>query len=317
MANITRPQASVAIPWARGSVIRGTLRAREMVANARMASRRAVSRFKKKDDLEELTHGSNNLSLETKLVLETTGKVGDTTLAVACNVRNLADVVEHVAAGEEEDSDQTDSGPEVATLEDGKDVGGCDGEGGDGSEDGYGGGDDFDVVDWTGNGGGRAGDMASEPGVNGLGCDDTGGLLARGWYKEEFEDLPSGEVEAEGLSVGLSVRTGGGGEVEQDGGSGELQRLESPLAIGEVEGSHDESGLLLLVSLGPRFAQQVPFGLELVTDGTSESGFESGQEDGDRVVAGRRGQFGVFIVVELEGSCGGQLLRSVVGELVG
>jgi hypothetical protein len=138
---------------------------------------------REKERVSKLTHGSNNLSLETKLVLETTGKVRDSTLAVACNVRNLADVVEHVAAGEEEDGDQTDGGPEVAALEDGKHVGGCDGEGGDGSQDGYGGGDDFDVVYWTGNGGGRAGDMAGEPGVNGLGCDDTGILLVRGWYR--------------------------------------------------------------------------------------------------------------------------------------
>jgi hypothetical protein len=263
----------------------------------------AVSIYKRRNSMRGLTHGSNNLSLKTKLILETTGKVRDTTLAVACNVRNLADVIEHVA--------------EVAALENGQHVGGCNGEGGDGSEDGYGGGDDFDVVYWTGDGGGRAGDVAGEPGVDGLGCDDTVGLLARGWYKEEFEDLPGGEVEAERLSVGLSVRASSGREVEQDGSSGELQRLESPLAIGKVEGSHDESGLLLLVSLGPRFAQEVPFGLELVTDGTSESGLESSQEDGDRVVAGRRGQFGVFIVVELEGSCRCQLLRSVVGELVG
>jgi hypothetical protein len=139
MASMTRPQASVAIPWARGSVMRGTLRAREMVANARMASRETLvlarerERERERGGLEELTHGSNNLSLETKLVLETTGKVRDSALAVACNVRNLADVVEHVATGEEEDGDQADGGPEVAALEDGQDVGGCDGEGGDGS----------------------------------------------------------------------------------------------------------------------------------------------------------------------------------------
>lgn len=104
----------------------------------------------------KLTHGSNNLSLETELVLETTGKVGDSALAVACNVGDLADVVEHVATGEEEDSDQADGGPEVAALEDGEDIGGSDGEGGDRSENGYGGGDDLDVVDGTRDGRGRA-----------------------------------------------------------------------------------------------------------------------------------------------------------------
>lgn len=119
------------------------------------------------------------------------------------------------------------------------------------------------------------------------------------------------------MSVGLSVRTSGGREIEQDGSSGELQRLESSLAIDKVEGSHDESRLLLLVSLGPRSAQEVPFRLELVTDGTSESRLESSQEDSNRVVARRRGQSRVFIVVELEGSSCSQLLRSEVGELVG
>jgi hypothetical protein len=150
-----------------------------MVANARMASTMIVSICKRDTKRgSKLTHGSNNLSLETELVLETASKVRDTTLAVACNVRDLADVVEHVATGEEKDSDQTEGGPEVAALEDGEDVGGSDGESGDGSEDGYGGGDDLDVVDWTGEGRSRARDMASEPGVDGLGCNDTGVLLA-------------------------------------------------------------------------------------------------------------------------------------------
>ena len=103
-----------------------------------------------------LTHGSNNLSLKTKLVLETTGKVGDSALAVACNVRDLADVVEHVATGEEQDSNQTDGSPEIAALEDGKDIGSSNGESGDRSEDGYSGGDDLDVVDRAGDGGSRA-----------------------------------------------------------------------------------------------------------------------------------------------------------------
>jgi hypothetical protein len=71
-------------------------------------------------------------------------------------------VVEHVATGEEKDSDQAESSPEVAALEDGEDVGSSDGEGGDGSEDGYGGGDDFDVVDWVWGGVGPATWRASQ-----------------------------------------------------------------------------------------------------------------------------------------------------------
>ena len=158
--------------------MRGTLRAREMVAKARMASGHCQYLCGRQAKGGRLTHGSNNLSLKTELVLETTGKVRNPALSVACNVGDLADVVEHVATGEEQDSNQTDGSPEIAALEDGKDIGSSNGESGDRSEDGYGGGDDLDVVDRTGEGRSRACDMASEPGVNGLGSNDTGVLLA-------------------------------------------------------------------------------------------------------------------------------------------
>ena len=104
----------------------------------------------------KLTHRSNDLSLKTELVLEATSEVADTTLAVGLNIGDLADVVEHVATGEEEDGDQADGCPEVAALEDGEDIGSSDGESGDRAEDGYGGSDDLDVVDRTGEGRSRA-----------------------------------------------------------------------------------------------------------------------------------------------------------------
>lgn len=97
-------------------------------------------------------------------------------------------MVEHVAAGEEEDGDQADGGPEVAALEDGEDIRSSDGEGGDGAEDGYGGGDDLDVVDRAGEGRSRACDMAGEPGVDGLSSNDTKVLLARGWYRGRVQE---------------------------------------------------------------------------------------------------------------------------------
>jgi hypothetical protein len=122
------------------------------------------------------------------LVLETTGKVRDSALAVACNVGDLADVVEHVATGEEQDSDQTDGGPEVAALEDGEDIGSSDGESSDRSENGYSGSDDLDVVDRTRNGRSGASDMASEPGVDRLSGNDTRALLARGWYRSRDQE---------------------------------------------------------------------------------------------------------------------------------
>lgn len=131
------------------------------------------SRYKKGRFEKRLTHGSDNLSLETELVLETTGEVGNTALAVACNVGDLADVVEHVATGEEQDGDQADCGPEVAALKDGQSVWSSNGKGGHGTEDGNSGCDDLDVVDGTDNGRSRARYMAREPGVDRFGTDDT------------------------------------------------------------------------------------------------------------------------------------------------
>jgi hypothetical protein len=89
------------------------------------------------------------LSLETELVLETAGEVGETTLAVVASVGHLADVVEHVAAGEEQDKDQADGGPQVAVLDDWKDVGRGDGEECEGTDDSSRDGDDLDIVDRT------------------------------------------------------------------------------------------------------------------------------------------------------------------------
>jgi len=139
------------------------------------------SRYKKGRFEKRPTHGSDNLSLETELVLESTGEVGNTALAVACNVGDLADVVEHVATGEEQDGDQADCGPEVAALDDREDVRESYGASGDGSEDGYGGGDDLDIVDGTNDRRSGTCDMASEPGVDGFGSDDTGMGSVKAW----------------------------------------------------------------------------------------------------------------------------------------
>lgn len=70
-----------------------------------------------------LTHASNDLSLHTILVLETIGKVADASLSITSHIRNLADVVEHVSAGEEQDGDEGNGGPDVAALDDGEYVG--------------------------------------------------------------------------------------------------------------------------------------------------------------------------------------------------
>ena len=73
-----------------------------MVAKERMPSVN-VSRLVESQysNLLELTHSSNDLRLETKLVLKTAGEIGETALAIVTSVGHLADVVEHVSAGEE------------------------------------------------------------------------------------------------------------------------------------------------------------------------------------------------------------------------
>lgn len=46
------------------------------------------------------THGRDYLSLQPKLIREATRKVADSPLAIASNIGNLSDMVEHVAARE-------------------------------------------------------------------------------------------------------------------------------------------------------------------------------------------------------------------------
>lgn len=122
-----------------------------------------------------LTHGSNNLRLQPILILEPSSKIAHTAFTIRLHIRHFADVVEHVAGGEEQDHDQADCGPEVAVLDNGQDVGRGDGEEGDESEDGGGDGDDFDVVDWADDGWvGDVGELAREPGVDRVGSVGAG-----------------------------------------------------------------------------------------------------------------------------------------------
>ena len=83
------------------------------------------------------------------MVLETAGEVGETALAIVTSIRHLADVVEHVSAGEEQDKNQADGGPQVAVLDDGKDVGRSDCEEGEDTNDSGCDSDDLDIVDRT------------------------------------------------------------------------------------------------------------------------------------------------------------------------
>ena len=125
----------------------------------------------------KLTHCGNDLSLKTELVLEATSEVADTTLAVGLNIGDLADVVEHVSAGEEQNGDQADGGPEVAVLNDRQNVRCGDCKEGEDTDDSGRYGDDLHVVDWALDGWvRRVGEMAAEPCVDGFGLVGTGGV---------------------------------------------------------------------------------------------------------------------------------------------
>lgn len=69
-----------------------------------------------------LTHGRDNLTLEAKLVLETSSKVGNLALAITANIWRRPDMVKHVTARKQQNSDDRQRSPQVAVLHDGHDV---------------------------------------------------------------------------------------------------------------------------------------------------------------------------------------------------
>jgi len=65
------------------------------------------------------------------LVLEATREVADTASAITSHVWHLANVIVHVSAGEQENSDQADCSPEIAILHNWKEVWSTDSKQGD------------------------------------------------------------------------------------------------------------------------------------------------------------------------------------------
>lgn len=118
-----------------------------MVAKARIPSTRMVSRCSALFFDLALTQGSNDLRLQTKLILEASCKIADTALAIIGHVWNLSDMIEHVAACEEKDGNQADGSPEVAILNDWQNIWCGDGKEGDDTEHGGGCHGDLDVLD--------------------------------------------------------------------------------------------------------------------------------------------------------------------------
>lgn len=188
--------------------MRGTLTAREMAAKERIPSIQTsvqVNTFF--EGKEKHTHGCNDLRLHSILVLEPTGKVADATFTVARDIWNLADVVEHVTASEEQNGDEADGGPDVAALSNGPDVGPSDvAQGGSARDEGE---DGEPLYPVEGPLDGRMWAvrcMASDPVVD---------LLGALWTVCK--------VIAEGFCGGRGVGTDGGLEEKEDGGSLEAQ----------------------------------------------------------------------------------------------
>lgn len=93
-----------------------------MAQKAKTPSSNCQLRRTSLETVARLTNGSHDLGLQAKLVLEATGKVADTAAAISGNIGNLANVVEHVSAGEEKDGNEADGGPEIAVLDDGQNI---------------------------------------------------------------------------------------------------------------------------------------------------------------------------------------------------
>lgn len=74
------------------------------------------------------THPSHDLRLQSELVRESCGKVYDIAIPITGHVRNLSDMVEHVAASKEQDDEETDGCPKVSVLNHREDIGSCDAE---------------------------------------------------------------------------------------------------------------------------------------------------------------------------------------------
>lgn len=65
----------------------------------------------------------NDLRLDAELVRVAANKVRGAALAIARDVGHLADAVEHVAGGEEQDGDERDGDPELCGAEEANDLG--------------------------------------------------------------------------------------------------------------------------------------------------------------------------------------------------
>jgi hypothetical protein len=119
MRKITPPQIMTASCCVRGSEIRGTFSANEMVAKDKRPSVNYLLENVNDWEPERLTHSCNDLCFQTVLIGKSTSKVAYAASSISSNVRHFSNVIEHVAACEEKDSNQANSGPKVSVLNNG------------------------------------------------------------------------------------------------------------------------------------------------------------------------------------------------------
>lgn len=84
----------------------------------------------------------------------------------------------------------------------------------------------------------------------------------------------------------------------------------------EVECAQQQSVLSISVPLLPATTKNLPLGVELSADAACILRIQCSEEDGERVVAGCRGQLIVALLVEFEG-CGAGLFGEIRVELAG
>jgi hypothetical protein len=117
------------------------------------------------------THSRHDLSLHSVLVLEAGSKVRDPSTTIARHIGDATDAVKHVAAGEQQDRDKADGGPDIAVLDDGEHIWPSNNGSSDGAGQHHSGEDPLDPVDRALDGRVRAvGEVTAEPGMDLLGA---------------------------------------------------------------------------------------------------------------------------------------------------
>lgn len=186
--------------------MRGVFIASEIVAKLRIASIHQLATTPLPVLERILTNNRHNLRLEPKLVTKPTGHIADPPAAIVGHIRHAADVVKHVPAGEEQDGDERDRGPQVAAVQHGLDDRERELERGQGEDHGAGGGAELGPVE-------GADDARRVRGVHGDEARDDFGF---GLHFVEFE--AEGRVDVGGVGGGADA----GREEVEDGGGGEL-----------------------------------------------------------------------------------------------